>query len=50
LSDPAESPATPEPFDGGGDPVCWIHLVCETCGALLEHEGDPHRPGCDAER
>jgi hypothetical protein len=34
--------------DGGGDPVCWLHLVCESCGALLEREDDPHRPGCDA--
>jgi len=32
----------------GGDPVCWLHLTCESCGALIEHEGDPHRPGCDA--
>jgi hypothetical protein len=31
-----------------GDPVCWLHLVCESCGALIEREGDPHRPGCDA--
>ena len=30
----------------GGDPVCWLHLVCESCGALIEHDGDPHRPGC----
>jgi len=32
----------------GGDPVCWLHLVCESCGALIECAGDPHRPGCDA--
>jgi len=32
----------------GGDPVCWLHLVCESCGALIEREGDPHRPNCDA--
>lgn len=38
-----EEPARPE-----GDPVCWLHLVCESCGALLERDGDPHRPGCDA--
>jgi hypothetical protein len=34
----------PEP----GDPVCWLHLVCESCGTLLEHADDPHRPGCEA--
>ena len=32
----------------GGDPVCWLHLVCEACGALIEREGDPHRPDCAA--
>lgn len=31
-----------------GDPVCWLHLVCDSCGALIEREGDPHRPGCEA--
>jgi len=31
-----------------GDPVCWLHLVCEPCGALIEREGDAHRPGCTA--
>jgi hypothetical protein len=31
-----------------GDPVCWLHLVCESCGALIEREGDSHRPGCEA--
>lgn len=40
----SDAAAEPE----GGDPVCWLHLVCESCGALIEREGDPHRPGCDA--
>jgi hypothetical protein len=31
-----------------GDPVCWLHLVCESCGALIEREGDAHRAGCTA--
>ncbi|HEX3463268.1 MAG TPA: hypothetical protein VHS78_04330 [Candidatus Elarobacter sp.] len=30
-----------------GDPVCWLHLACESCGALIERAGDPHRPGCE---
>ncbi|MDB5069145.1 MAG: hypothetical protein JWM87_256 [Candidatus Eremiobacteraeota bacterium] len=30
-----------------GDPVCWLHLVCDSCGALIEREGDRHRPGCE---
>ena len=46
MSESAESPASVEPDPEGGDPVCWLHLVCESCGALLEHEGDQHRPGC----
>jgi hypothetical protein len=27
----------------GGDPVCWAHLVCGECGAVIT-EG--HRAGC----
>jgi hypothetical protein len=26
----------------GGDPACWVHMVCPECGAL-----DEHRPGCE---
>jgi hypothetical protein len=36
-----------EPDDTAGDPVCWLHLVCDSCGALIEREGDRHRPGCE---
>ncbi|HLI43632.1 MAG TPA: hypothetical protein VKU92_04095 [Acidimicrobiales bacterium] len=32
---------------GGGDPVCWAHLVCPECGAI-ETEG--HREGCRFEQ
>ena len=32
-----------EPEDEGGDPVCWAHLVCPECGAIVS-EG--HRAGC----
>jgi hypothetical protein len=37
----------PQPINAG-EPVCWLHLVCDSCGALIEKAGDPHRPGCDA--
>ncbi len=33
-------------LQGGGDPACWIHLVCPECGAL-KTEG--HREGCSLE-
>ena len=32
-----------ESEDVGGDPVCYMHLLCEECGAVTT-EG--HREGC----
>jgi tellurite methyltransferase len=31
--------------DGGGDPACWVHLVCPSCGAFTAD--GYHRPGCE---
>lgn len=39
----AREPATE--YEEGGDAVCWAHLVCPECGAIVT-EG--HRAGCDA--
>lgn len=28
--------------DMGGDPACWLHRVCEACGAFIDHDEDSH--------
>jgi len=51
---PTDEPGASLPPDddetGAGNPVCWLHLVCDSCGALIERPGDPHRPGCELEK
>jgi len=35
--------------DAGGDPVCWLHLVCPECGRLASAEdeaGSEERGAC----
>ncbi|HZV50235.1 MAG TPA: hypothetical protein VFD49_10765 [Candidatus Dormibacteraeota bacterium] len=34
-----------EPAIEGGDPACWLHLVCPECGRL---DPDPERRVCRA--
>jgi tellurite methyltransferase len=34
------------PNDEGGDPACWIGLVCPECGAVIDR--GVHRAGCPA--
>jgi hypothetical protein len=39
----AQPGGDPEVAEGpeGGDPACWVHLVCPVCGTV-----GPHAPGC----
>ncbi|AHD23491.1 hypothetical protein Y013_24345 [Rhodococcus pyridinivorans SB3094] len=57
--EPRKDPAndTPADFTGdddpgtadlGGDPVCWLHLLCPDCGAMLTSEEEPC-PRCGRE-
>lgn len=27
---------TSDARDQGGDPACWLHMICDDCGAVLE--------------
>ena len=31
-----------------GDAACWLHQVCEICGAVISGT-EGHRPGCERE-
>ena len=47
---PGREGATTE--DLGGDPACWLHQVCEVCGAFIDHGEDhvcPVRPRRDGD-
>jgi hypothetical protein len=33
----------------GGDPVCWLHRVCPTCGRLADEDPPTRCAGCGAE-
>jgi hypothetical protein len=53
---PAEPPAVTgdeaaaaqirEPGERGGDPVCWLHLVCPACGAIADAAPLATCPAC----
>ncbi|HTF53397.1 MAG TPA: hypothetical protein VK735_38620 [Pseudonocardia sp.] len=44
---PAAAPASEvsRATDVGGDPVCWLHLVCPECGRLASAEDEPRSGG-----
>ncbi len=35
--------------DAGGDPVCWVHLLCPECGAVPDDPGQDRCERCGAE-
>ncbi|MEV6315254.1 hypothetical protein [Streptomyces sp. NPDC051776] len=37
-----------EPVDEGGDPACWLSLVCEECGRVRERPGGGACEQCGA--
>lgn len=44
LNQPGSAPP------GGGDPVCWLHLVCPGCGHLPDDPAVTACPRCGARR
>ncbi|HEY4005502.1 MAG TPA: hypothetical protein VGM60_10005 [Pseudonocardia sp.] len=42
-------PSAPEESDLGGDPVCWLHLVCPECGRFAPESAGEVCAGCGAE-
>ena len=34
-----------ESNEAGGDAACWLHRVCDECGAIVD-DANPHRAGC----
>ncbi|HZU16977.1 MAG TPA: hypothetical protein VFD01_10340 [Candidatus Dormibacteraeota bacterium] len=45
VTQPPSSPNRSEAAVEGGDPACWLHLVCPECGRL---DPDPERRVCRA--
>ena len=37
-----------EPPDQGGDPACWLNLVCAMCGRMSENEPAARCSHCGA--
>jgi hypothetical protein len=37
----------PEQADLGGESACYVHLLCERCGVVLD--GSPHAAECGVE-
>lgn len=37
----ADEPEGVPDISEGGDPACWLALLCPECGAVLESRSDP---------
>lgn len=44
----ADADAAQGPAQQGGDPACWAHLVCPTCGRIPAGEPGPVCDACGA--
>lgn len=45
MSDDVSVPQM-DPEDEGGDPACWLHRVCPSCGRLCEEDPVTTCAGC----
>jgi hypothetical protein len=45
--EPSRPPSETEARDdaAGGDSACWLHQVCDGCGAIVDAQNG-HREGC----
>ncbi|WP_317994794.1 hypothetical protein [Vulcanimicrobium alpinum] len=48
MGDDQPQAAEDERESAQGDDACWLHHLCDECGALVSAR-DGHRPGCTAD-
>jgi len=49
LADLLAQGQDPDASPEGGDPACWLHLVCTNCGAVAESDPPTTCTRCQAE-